>query len=143
MPRAVKPVFGSCVDWGKFAHFLYFLTWPLFWEVDKNLWVRQIILHVYVMISGGNQLSMAILAFLETRNCRRPSSEIVFRRPLALELPESRASADLRCMQWGRHRPVLCTFFLAHGLLLFSSETSVVSVKREQAELILPVCPTV
>lgn len=81
-------------------------------------------------------------SFSGKKDCQRPSSDC-FRHPLALELPESRASLHLRCIQWGRHRPVLCTFFLAPGSLLLSSETSVVSVKREQVELLLPVCPTV
>lgn len=86
---------------------------------------------------------MAILAFFERRNCQSPSSEIVFRHLLAFDLPRSRAAGDLRCILWGRHRTALCTFFLALRSLLFSSRTSVVSVKLKQAEFILPVCPTV
>lgn len=96
-----------------------------------------------MMINGGNQLSMAILALLERGNCQRPSSEIVFRHLQASELPESRASADPRCVLWGRRRTALSPFFLAHRSLLFSSETSVVSEKYKQAEFILPVRPAV
>lgn len=127
---------GSREDWAKLTHFLYFLRWPLFWEVDENLWARQVVLHA-CDDKWSKSTSMAILAFLERRNCQRPSSEVVFRHPLALELLESRASADPRYIRWGRHRPVLCTVFLAHGSLLLSSETSVVSVRPEQAEFIL------